>query len=245
MEKTIKELRRKGILGPKEKESASSRSFGYFMIVLLLKPLIKLRFQAEHVCLLWIIMGSLSGVLFAFGNYWLGILAVVLYHLSFMLDNVDGAVARYRNRSTLRGHYLDLIGHTIVKSFIVIGIGIGVFFNPPSYLPFDGKIYLFAGLITTLMMVSCSVARLKSFETLIYSNNINKLKSKRSKFKTKNLKTYISEFLGIYPFSLFYWCALFNVLGIMILFYMVAFPFFVYLRISEEYKWLKCEMDKD
>lgn len=45
----------------------------------------------------------------------------------FVLDNVDGEVARFRGEQTLTGAYLDTVGHILLSPIIHYSVAIGVF----------------------------------------------------------------------------------------------------------------------
>ncbi|TKJ37258.1 hypothetical protein CEE37_14185 [candidate division LCP-89 bacterium B3_LCP] len=63
---------------------------------------------------LWVILGIAGAVLLAFGEYWLSIMAVVLIYFSWLLDNVDGEISRYRNIVSVEGNFTDMVGHHII-----------------------------------------------------------------------------------------------------------------------------------
>lgn len=59
---------------------------------------------------------------------------LVLFH--YILDAVDGEVARARKMPSNRGRFLDLVGDNLVRATIFLGAGIGVFkmTSDPIYL---------------------------------------------------------------------------------------------------------------
>jgi len=62
-----------------------------------------------------------------------------LIQLWYLLDHVDGQVARYRNQSSLTGIYFDYVIHYVVHAGIFFGIGAGV------YLKTGNAIYMAVG----------------------------------------------------------------------------------------------------
>jgi len=247
MKYSNEELKKRCKIGDPKKCDWRAKYFGVPFVLPFTKPLLRIGFQAEGVCFLWIILGIFAGVLYGFGNYFLGILALLLYHISWILDGVDGAIARYRKRPTIRGVYLDLIGHTIVKSVILLGMGIGSYINPPSYIPISSSLYLLAGGIAAVFMINNNVARLKVYETLLDSRRIKELVSKREIFKPgvrRDFKNSILNFLRMNPLSLFYIATLFNIIPLFILFYAILLPIMFFMRVYKEYFSIKKEIDE-
>lgn len=66
---------------------------------------------ANGVTYLSIASGVGASVLVAVSQWWSFLLAVLMLQLAYLLDTVDGEVARVRGASSLRGTYLDLVGH--------------------------------------------------------------------------------------------------------------------------------------
>lgn len=78
---------------------------------------------ADHVTIGSIATGLLGAACFALPGLLPGLAGVLLLYVSFLLDQVDGEVARYRRRSSLRGVYLDEIRHLVVYSVPVFALG--------------------------------------------------------------------------------------------------------------------------
>lgn len=69
--------------------------------------------SADSVTAFAIASGITGGLLTAFGTVATNVAAVVLLQLAYLLDVVDGEVARVRGTAGRRGTYLDLIGHVL------------------------------------------------------------------------------------------------------------------------------------
>ncbi len=54
------------------------------------------------------------------GGYWGGVLAALVFELSFVLDCVDGQLARIRKQASTLGHHLDFLMDEI-KAFLIYG----------------------------------------------------------------------------------------------------------------------------
>ena len=72
----------------------------------------------------FIILGVFSGIFIA-NNYIL--ISYIFWRLSIILDLVDGPIARYKNKTSKLGEYLDNIGHVLCGLFLTIGAVWGAF----------------------------------------------------------------------------------------------------------------------
>ncbi len=83
--------------------------------------------SANGVTLLQILIGVAGGVLLMSADYAVNFAGILLLQLGYVLDCSDGEVARYRNQSSVRGVFLDLIGHEVVIPLMYMGLAIGEF----------------------------------------------------------------------------------------------------------------------
>ena len=106
--------------------------------------------------------GLTSAVAFAFGSPGAWLLGAILLQLWYLLDHVDGQLARLRGASSLDGAQLDYLMHHTMNLFIPLGLGHGLFAA-------DGRtIWLWAGAIwgtAALLITLHHDARYKSFIT--------------------------------------------------------------------------------
>ncbi|UCG46734.1 MAG: CDP-alcohol phosphatidyltransferase family protein [Phycisphaerales bacterium] len=77
-------------------------------------------------------------------NLYCNLAGAVLWQLWYILDNVDGEVARLRNRCSLLGVYLDEITHIIVNSTFVLALGLHVWFAERSTLNLFAAIAIYS-----------------------------------------------------------------------------------------------------
>src|SRR6266850_225682 len=70
-------------------------------------PLLRLGFQADHVSALMMLLGAAGAALLAAPALEANALGVGLFYLSFLLDKVDGEIARCRGEQSVRGILLD------------------------------------------------------------------------------------------------------------------------------------------
>ena len=76
----------------------------------------------DHITVLMILI-SFCGffILVLTEDVWYSFFALLLFYLGFLLDKVDGEVARYRKIFSLRGIYLDDIYHLVIPSLLLMG----------------------------------------------------------------------------------------------------------------------------
>jgi hypothetical protein len=79
--------------------------------------------SADAITVASIATGVGGGLLVASGTAAGAIVAVVLLQLAYLLDVVDGEVARIRGTAGRRGTYLDLIGHFVQNRALYAGAG--------------------------------------------------------------------------------------------------------------------------
>jgi len=98
-------------------------------------PLARL-FAALHanpnvITLISIVLGFVPGILFAYGHW---IWAPIIFESAFLLDCVDGKVARLRQMSSEFGARLDALGELPRKPCTFIGIGFYLYLNSQPLL---------------------------------------------------------------------------------------------------------------
>jgi hypothetical protein len=73
------------------------------------------------------VIGLASALCFGLGTPAGTLAGLILLHLSFALDNVDGEIARVMGLTSLTGAYLDTFGHIVINSTVLFGLAFGVF----------------------------------------------------------------------------------------------------------------------
>ena len=134
MVESIKELKRI-CREPGKKETWYVRNVRRRASIYITKLFLKLGITANQTTFISIVIGVISVVLFAFGNYWYTLSAVFLLHISSILDCTDGEIARYRGASPV-GAFFDSLFHDIMYGLLFVGISFGVYQNYPNTLVF-------------------------------------------------------------------------------------------------------------
>jgi len=104
----------------------------YFPLTLFLSKLVrnifleKNYFTPNSITLLSFILGVIASLLFLQGTYILGIIGSLFLIDCFILDYVDGFVARKKNLKTKLGYYLDSLNDWLVTCLFFVCLGIAV-----------------------------------------------------------------------------------------------------------------------
>lgn len=80
----------------------------------------------NQVSLASLVIGTMAGVLFGYGEHAWSVLAGVLFQVSAIVDCVDGDVARSVFKESPLGKWLDLVGDQVVHAAVFIGIAVGL-----------------------------------------------------------------------------------------------------------------------
>jgi len=101
------------------------------------------RLTPTQITGLWIFLGILGAFLFIFNMYWVSLLAIGLLYLSWVLDNVDGELARYKKQFSIAGNLLDMLGHEIIFPAIFASLTLSRILLGENIVP------IFSGLLAT------------------------------------------------------------------------------------------------
>jgi phosphatidylglycerophosphate synthase len=110
-----------------EKQPFYERRFARLFSIYITRVLILTPITANQTTLLYILVGILAASCFTFGTVGLNIAGIVLLQLWYIMDCVDGEVARYRGTTSVTGVYLDLLSHYIAHPLVIACIGWGLF----------------------------------------------------------------------------------------------------------------------
>lgn len=119
---------------PKEQEELVAWYFTRRISVYVTRALLKTSVNANQVTTVMLGAFVLGGVLLALPSFWMRLLGVVVFHIAYLLDCVDGEVARGRKETSPEGMLLDAIGHYIWDMFMFMGFGYGLFVLTGNHL---------------------------------------------------------------------------------------------------------------
>jgi phosphatidylglycerophosphate synthase len=106
----------------------------------------RLGWSPNAVTAAFIVCGVAAGVVIAFGGLWTAIAGAVLIQGYLLFDCSDGELARWSGRTSAGGIYLDLIGHYLGESALLVGLG----FRAQGHLSASGP-YITAGFAAALL----------------------------------------------------------------------------------------------
>lgn len=89
---------------------------------------VRLNITANAVTFLMIIFGLAGVPLLIPHILWLNIIGAIVLMFAVVLDCVDGEVARWNKKSSLRGYYLDLVSHTLCNGIVSSLCALHLFF---------------------------------------------------------------------------------------------------------------------
>lgn len=141
--------------------------------------LIKTKITPNQITIISFLFGILAAISFLLGQYKYMIFGAIFFFLSYILDLVDGEIARYKNISSTFGHWLDKVSDSTTLFLVCVGISIGFFTqtkNPST---------LILGLFSLLILALIGI-----ISVLYGSNKIIR--------KSKSLKISDSFYIGMY-----------------------------------------------
>ncbi|MBO3745099.1 CDP-alcohol phosphatidyltransferase family protein [Streptosporangiaceae bacterium NEAU-GS5] len=72
---------------------------------------------------LMIVCGVAAGAVLAIPGFWAALAAALMVQLYLLLDCSDGELARWTDRKSITGVYLDRVGHYFAEAALLIGLG--------------------------------------------------------------------------------------------------------------------------
>ncbi|OGZ43159.1 MAG: hypothetical protein A3J55_02020 [Candidatus Ryanbacteria bacterium RIFCSPHIGHO2_02_FULL_45_17b] len=132
----------------REKLEGRERPWGYRWFqrgpsIFLTWLLVRTPLAPNTITLLSIFSGLIGAYFFLCPNGILKLLALFLFYLHLILDRVDGEVARYKKRFSLKGIYLDELNHYIIPPLFFLSLAWGL----KDTTAYSESIILLAGML--------------------------------------------------------------------------------------------------
>tara|TARA_Y100000034_G_C6884961_1_gene406167 strand:+ start:1318 stop:1953 length:636 start_codon:yes stop_codon:yes gene_type:complete len=195
----------------------------------LLEYLKKTNIKPQSLLFFRIFFALLTGVVLFMGEYVLSLIFLTIYQFVFLLDYVDGPLARFRNEFSPKLNKVDRLAHSLTTFLFLLAITTSYYFS-------SSNIFLLGvGLVGSFSVLSNLL--LEVFWTNNRGISLKELK-KLHKVKKRNFLFY--NFFRIDgPFTLFFFLVIFNFLVITIwLFGIMQFLIFL-KKIYTLIKWIK------
>jgi len=204
---------------------------------------------ANQVTMLMIFLGFLISFLFSFGNYLYSLIAAILLEFVFVLDGVDGEIARYRKQSSINGVFLDLVMHIANVAVPFMGITIGLYMLNPGLgiviLGLSASLFAVAHMdIQTLKHHAFFIElvkyakKQKEYKPQIKKEGIKKetTKVKENLFRTLFKKIAIPFYDNFLITQIIVVGVIFNKLYWVLTFYGLTFPIIWLIKLVHEYR---------
>lgn len=183
MKESIRELR-KICQDPKKETGSKFCNLWYRPITIYLTKLfLYTPITANQVTMLSILSGVFGGFFLILSDNLFDIIGILLLQFYWLLDHVDGEIARYRKSGSLTGEYIDFAAHYMVYTIFLMGMTFGAYKD-------IGQIWVFVfGFSATT-----SVVLQKNIEAVIYWVICNERKNRLKKgIAEKKHKLLLSE----------------------------------------------------
>jgi len=170
----------------------------------MVRYLAKTAITPVQVSIVSFLISIVAGFCFSFGIYFYTVVGAVLLQLSFILDMCDGELARYKNKCSKFGAWLDKVFDRLSEFSIFCGICVGVYrysHNPRIWI-------LGLATIFTLSLLNYSsdiLGSLSSTGKLLRSNSAEKI-NKFLRIKKFIKPGYLSFGRDIQMFLIFLGC---------------------------------------
>ena len=184
-----------------------------------------------------LIVGIVAAEFYAIGGYFYTMIGLFLHHFSFILDAVDGEIARYTKKTSMKGVYLDLMSHVILQPLLIMGIAIGVWRNNLWEIP--DVTFLFLGFIGAYSLLMLNFIRVKKYEMFVKKEDFKTLKKMDKKYKEEPswLRNEILFLASFEIFNLMFFFTVLNLLHYLVIIYAVIFTLYAIIKFYMSYKY--------
>ena len=148
---SIQELRRKCQTSREWADTWHGRKIARRLSIYITSFFLRLGVSANFATGTFLAAGVCGGLLLLSGNRFMFVLGALFLQLSYILDHVDGEIARYRKQTSLTGIYFDHIAHYIIHPLFFFCFGLGLFSR--TWCMSNLYLGLLAGLSISLMNI--------------------------------------------------------------------------------------------
>lgn len=234
-----------GVRKTSEYENASSKYVftpisKAFSLLLVRTPI-----TPNQLTISWGLLMIVGSILFFFGKYYLNIIGAVCWVVAYVLDYVDGDIARYKNMKSSRGAFQDLVNHRATYPLMMFGIGFGAWITGRTELfgvEFDPAAYLimgFLGGLGMLLIMDLGDVYNRTNPTNTLESDEGSAAVEGSGFKNQRLFKMMMNLNPLVFTNMKLLCVVFAILNIMdlfIIFYGLLYPVAAFARYVILYK---------
>ncbi len=173
----------------------------------LLEFLKKTPIRAHHLLLFRVSFALLTGIMLFIGDYATRVIFLTLYQFVFLVDYVDGPLARYRNEFSLVWQKRDRIAHYLIAVLFLTGIVWSHYMSSDNATLLTIGLFGSSSLFLTLIVDTTILQRLATIKKI------------REVHENKGIFYPIYSFLPIdAPFTFFYFLVVFDAIPTAIVF---------------------------
>jgi len=172
---SIEELKRICFKGNYEKLPVYPRYVTHKISIRIVKLLLHSSITPNQITLLSLVVGIISSIMFAVAIPVYFLAGALILELYYVIDAVDGQLARYKKLSSMTGGYFDCISNYIVHPCVFFCIGLGLVRHSGDILP-----------IVFAFSASVSVSLISVFSECKYNIFVSAIK-KASSVKVKKV----------------------------------------------------------
>ncbi len=185
----------------------------------------------DQVTLAWVLIGIAGAMLLVF-DYYIQLLGLGLLYFAWLLDNVDGELARYRQQFSMTGNFLDMLGHQIIPPMFFAGLGVHELLLPqPSLI---GVIAAMSAAVWVIPMTKMqdNVLLLLAIQALSMQTAFSETKPSRSSNVEKTLKSRCQSLIAfLFTDTAMLYLLIFSVVGqqtqVYLIFYGLGMPLMI------------------
>ena len=210
------------------------------------RALIRTPITPNQITWFWGGLMVLSSLFYSTGDHILCIIGGVLWIIAYALDYTDGVVAKYKDQRSPRGAYLDMIIHRVTYPLLMFCIGYGAYHTGGSDLIvfewFKDTYYIIFGVlagvsISVFMDIMPLYEKYKKGERT-YEDGKGSKSVEGALFKNKELFNTLMSFNPLVftnMMILLLVFAIFDQMGLFIIFFGAGYAFFTIVRIMLMY----------
>ena len=173
MSESIEELKKICFKGNYEKLPIYPRYVTHKISIRIVKLLLHSSITPNQITLLSIVVGIISSIMFAVAIPVYFLAGALILELYYVIDAVDGQLARYKKLSSMTGGYFDYVSNYIVHPCVFFCIGLGLVRHSGDILPI---VFAFSASVSVSLISVFSECKYNVFVSAIKKTSSVKVK---------------------------------------------------------------------